>query len=249
MQARGRGPGGRLGGRIDGGGVAGDGEKGRGDERPATGMESDGEVHGVMLAHPTGAGNSVNRAPAPARYDRDSAIRLRNTVLTLLVLLLAAAFAAYALVTRRRHLRLRAACHAAFDDVYATVTPLPGFEMAYSYGEPVFQVAFASKADLQAAADANAAFLRAIDALCKDRGRKRQFKAQRSVFFQHPDKDEPVIATHCCDAMRAQVGKAVAYEPRQRAYGLKTSKIGTPALPIAHCPWCGSVLPPESAAD
>lgn len=165
--------------------------------------------------------------------------------MTLLVLLLAAAFVAYAVVTRRRHLRLRTACNAAFDDAYASVTPTPGFEMGYSYGEPVFQVAFASKADLQAAAAANTAFLHAIDALCKDRGRKRQFKAQRSVFFQHPDEDEPLVA-HCCDAMRAQIGKTVAYEPRLRAYGLKTSKVGTPALPIAHCPWCGSGLPPQS---
>ena len=166
--------------------------------------------------------------------------------MTLLVLLLAIAFAAYAIVTRRRHLRLRAACNAAFDAAYAPIAPTPGFEMAYSYGEPVFRVGFASRADLQAAADANAAFLHAIDALCKDRGRKRQFKAQRSVFFQHPEEDEQVLVTHCCDAMRAQVGKAVAYSPETRAYGLKTSKVGTPALPIAHCPWCGSALPPES---
>ena len=167
--------------------------------------------------------------------------------MTLLVLLLAIAFVAYAVVTRRRHLRLRAACNTAFDAAYAPVSPTPGFEMAYSYGEPVFRVGFASKADLQAAAEANAAFLRAIDELCKDRGRKRQFKAQRSVFFQHPEQDEPVVA-HCCDAMRAQVGKAVAYSPEKRAYGLKTSTVGTPALPIAHCPWCGSRLPPSNDA-
>ena len=164
--------------------------------------------------------------------------------MTLLVLLLAVAFAAYAVVARRRHLRLRAACSAAFDAAYAAVSPTPAFEMAYSYGEPVFRVAFASKAGLQAAAEANSAFLRAIDELCKDRGRKRQFKAQRSVFFQHPEEDEPVV-THCCDTMRAQVGRAVAYSPQTRAYGLKTSRVGTPALPIAHCPWCGSTLPPE----
>ena len=166
--------------------------------------------------------------------------------MTLLVLLLAIAFVVYAVVTRRRHLHLRAACNAAFDAAYAPVAPTPGFEMAYSYGEPVFRVGFASKADLQAAAGANATFLRAIDELCKHRGRKRQFKAQRSVFFQHPEEDEQVLVTHCCDAMRAQVGKAIAYSPETRAYGLKTSRVGTPALPIAHCPWCGSALPPES---
>ena len=166
--------------------------------------------------------------------------------MTLLVLLLATAFVAWAVTTRRRHLRLQAACRAAFDAAYAPVTPTPTFEMAYSYGEPVFQVGFASKAELQAAAGANAAFLGVIDELCKDRGRKRQFKAQRSVFFQHPPEPEPVSA-HCCEAMRAQVGKAIAYAPEQRTYWLKTSTVGTPALPIAHCPWCGSALPPEAA--
>jgi hypothetical protein len=149
---------------------------------------------------------------------------------------------AWAVVDRRRHARLKAACVAAFEHAYSLVSPRPGFEMGYSYGEPVFQLRFASRADIQAAAAANAAFLAAIDALCKDRGRKRQFKAQRAVFFQHPADDEPVVA-HCCDAMRAQVGKAVAYEPAQRAYGLKTSIIGTPVVPISHCPWCGVSLP------
>lgn len=153
--------------------------------------------------------------------------------------------AGYAVHARRRHTRLRADCIAAFERIYETTAPRPAFDMGYSYGEPVFQVRFASRADQQAAADVNAAFLGAIDALCKDRGRKRQFKAQRAVFFQHPDADAPVVA-HCCDAMRAQVGSLVAYSPEARAYGLKTSKIGTPALPIAHCPWCGAGLPPRS---
>ena len=152
---------------------------------------------------------------------------------------------AWIVVDRRRHTRLKTACVAAFEHAYALVSPRPGFEMAYSYGEPVFQLQFASKADMQAAADANAAFLAAIDALCKDRGRKRQFKAQRAVFFQHPAEDEPLVA-HCCDAMRAQVGKAVAYDSAQRAYGLRTSVIGTPVVPISRCPWCGSLLPPSS---
>jgi hypothetical protein len=115
--------------------------------------------------------------------------------------------------------------------------------MGYSYGEPVFKVEFVSKTAQAAAADANAAFLQAIDTLCKDRGRKRQFRAQRAVFFQHPGDGEPA-ATHCCDAMRAQVGRAIVYADNVKAYGLKTSAAGTPALPIAHCPWCGSTLPP-----
>ncbi len=165
--------------------------------------------------------------------------------MTFLALLLLAALAGCAVFARRRHLRLRAACAAAFESAYAATRPAPRFAMAYSYGEPVFEVAFASRADLQAAADANAAFLQAIDVLCKDSGRRRQFKAQRSVFFQHPAADEPVVR-HCCDAMRAEIGRTIAHEPAQRRYGLKTSQIGTPVLPIAHCPWCGSPLPPAA---
>lgn len=151
--------------------------------------------------------------------------------------------AGYVVFDRRRHLRLKAACTAAFEQAYAGVAPRPSFEMGYSYGEPVFKIEFASKAAQLAAADANAAFLQSIDALCRDRGRKRQFKAQRAVFFQHPGDDQPVVA-HCCDTMRAQVGRTIAYADNVRAYGLMTSIVGTPALPIAHCPWCGSTLPP-----
>ena len=151
---------------------------------------------------------------------------------------LIAAIATYAIFARRRHVQLRDACTMAFDAAYATTVPTPAFEMGYSYGEPVFQVAFGSKAAMQAAASANASFLAAIDVLCKDRGRKRQFKAQRAVFFQHPAEDDPVVA-HCCDAMRAQVGKAVAFDAATRRYGLRT-----PALSISHCPWCGASLPP-----
>lgn len=150
--------------------------------------------------------------------------------------------AGYVVFDRRRHLRLKAACTAAFEQAYAAVTPRPTFEMGYSYGEPVFKIEFASKADQAAAADANAAFLQAIATLCKDRGRKRQFKAERAVFFQHPGDDEPVVA-HCCDAMRAQVGRTIVYADNLKSYGLRTSIVGTPALPIAHCPWCGSALP------
>jgi hypothetical protein len=163
--------------------------------------------------------------------------------LTLIVPLLLVALAAYAIAARRRHRRLKAACTDAFERCYATTAPRPAFEMAYSYGEPVFQVGFGSRAAREAAAEANAAFLRAIDELCKDRGHKRAFKAQRAVFFQHPELDEPVVR-HCCDTMRAQVDRTIAYSKEARAYGLKTSKVGTPALPIARCPWCGSALPP-----
>ncbi len=158
---------------------------------------------------------------------------------------LIAAVVTYLIFERRRHARLRDACAMAFNAAYAHTTPLPGFEMSYSYGEPVFQVVFVSKDAMQAAAAANASFLAAIDVLCQDRGRKRQFKAQRAVFFQHPEGDKPVVV-HCCDAMRAQVGRAVAYSDNTRTYGLKTSNVGTPALPIAHCPWCGVSLAPPS---
>ena len=158
---------------------------------------------------------------------------------------LIAAVITYLIFERRRHARLRAACAMAFDAAYADTTPVPGFEMSYSYGEPVFQVAFASKDAMQAAAAANASFLAAIDVLCKDRGRKRQFKASRAVFFQHPEEAKPVVV-HCCEAMRAQVGRTVAYDDDARAYGLKPARAGVPALPIAHCPWCGVSLTPPS---
>jgi hypothetical protein len=146
---------------------------------------------------------------------------------------------------RRRHVRLKLACTAAFEQAYATTSPRPSFEMSYSYGEPVFKVEFASKEAAQAAAGANAAFLQAIDALCRDRGRKRQFKAQRAVFFRHPSDEEAEIV-HCCDTMRAQVGRTIVYADNVKTYGLKTSIVGTPALPIAHCPWCGVRLLPAA---
>lgn len=151
--------------------------------------------------------------------------------------------AGYAVFDRRRHARLKAACTAAYATTYAATATPPSFEMGYSYGEPVFKIEFASKEALQAAADANAAFLRSVAVLCKDSGRKRQFKADRAVFFQHSGADE-LVAAHCCDTLRAQLGRTIVYAPNVRSYGLRTSIVGTPALPIAHCPWCGSSLPP-----
>jgi hypothetical protein len=166
--------------------------------------------------------------------------------LTTVVLLVCLLLTVYAVLARRRHLRLKAACEAVFERCYAATSPRPRFEMSYSYGEPTFLVQFASKADAAAAATANQAFLREIDELCKDRGRKRQFKATRSVFFRHPaDPDEAKIV-HCCEAMRAQLGRTIAYSENTHTYGLATSKIGTPPLAIAHCPWCGSALPPSA---
>jgi hypothetical protein len=161
--------------------------------------------------------------------------------LILLVACLLLAIAAWAVFARRRHMRLKAACAAAFEQAYSSTSPKPAFEMGYSYGEPVFQVMFAARDGMQAAAGANTAFLRAIDALCSDRGRKRQFKAQRSVFFQHASEDEPAVR-HCCATMRAQVDRTVAYSAAAGAYGLKTPD-ATPPLAIAHCPWCGASLP------
>ncbi len=163
--------------------------------------------------------------------------------MTLVALLVFLLLAAYALLARRRHLRLKAACDAAFERCYGATSPRPSQEMSYSYGEPVFLVQFASREDASAAADANAAYLRAIGELCAKRGRKRQFKAERSVFFRHPTDDEPIVR-HCCDAMRAQVGQAITYADGAKQYGLRTSKVGTPPLAIAHCPWCGSAVPP-----
>ena len=165
--------------------------------------------------------------------------------MTYLIACLLLAVAGYAVFARRRHQRLQADCTAAFERAYAASSPRPAFEMAYSYGEPVFQVQFESRDAMQAAAATSAVFLRDIDEICKRRGRKRQFKAERAVFFQHPGDDEPVVL-HCCDTMRAQVGRTIAYAEGARAYGLKTSIVGTPPLAIACCPWCGSTLPPAS---
>lgn len=162
--------------------------------------------------------------------------------MTALFAVLLLLIAGYVVFDRRRHARLQAACTAAWAQAYAGTVPRPSFEMGYSYGEPVFKIEFASKAAVAAAADANAAFLQSIDALCKDRGRKRRFQARRAVFFRHPDDDGPAVA-HCCDAMRAQVGRTIVYADNVKTYGLKTSIVGTPALPIAHCPWCGTALP------
>ena len=168
--------------------------------------------------------------------------------MTALFACLLLAIVAYAVFARRRHVRLQADCTTAFEQTYATTSPRPALEMAYSYGEPVFQVKFASRDAMQAAAEPNAAFLRVIDALCKGRGRKRQFKAQRAVYFQHPQEDEPVV-THCCETMRAQVGRTIAFSEGARAYGLKTSIVGTPPVAIACCPWCGTrlVVDPDRA--
>jgi hypothetical protein len=166
--------------------------------------------------------------------------------LTTVVLLVCLLLTVYAVLARRRHLRLKTACAAAFERCYAATSPRPLLEMSYSYGEPAFLVQFASKADASAATDANQAFLREIGELCKGRGRKRQFKAERSVFFRYPaDPDEARVA-HCCEAMRAQIGRTIAYSENTRTYGLNTSKVGTPTLAIAHCPWCGSALPPAA---
>jgi hypothetical protein len=164
--------------------------------------------------------------------------------LTTVILLVCLLLTAYAVLARRRHLRLKAACVAAFERCYAAASPRPHFEMSYSYGEPAFLVQFASKAEASAAADANAAFLRKIGELCENRGRKRQFKAERSVFFRYPADPDEAKVRHCCETMRAQVGHAIAYSENTQTYGLRTSKVGTPALVIGHCPWCGTALPP-----
>lgn len=166
--------------------------------------------------------------------------------MTTLVLLVCLLLTVYAVLARRRHLRLKAACATAFERCYAAASPRPRFEMSYSYGEPAFLVQFASKADAATSAEANQAFLREIDELCKDRGRKRQFKASRSVFFRHPVDPDEARVVHCCEAMRGQLGRAIAYSEKTRTYGLGTSRVGTPPLAIAHCPWCGSALPPAA---
>jgi hypothetical protein len=156
--------------------------------------------------------------------------------------------AAYAVFGRRRHVRLKAGCCAAFEHAYAATSPPPALEMAYSYGEPVFTVQFAARADMQAAAAANAAFLSAIDELCRHRGRKRRpFKAERAVLFRYPAEDVPPVG-HCCATMQAQVTRTIAYAETSRMYGLKPANAGGAVVAIACCPWCGSALPPAQAS-
>jgi hypothetical protein len=48
--------------------------------------------------------------------------------------------------------------------------------------------------------------------------------------------------------MRAQLKQTIAYSSEARVYGIRTSNIGTPAVPISRCPWCGSNLPPTQEA-
>jgi hypothetical protein len=170
--------------------------------------------------------------------------------LTFALLTLLLVLAAYAVFGRRRHVRLKRECLAALTRIYASTSPAPSFEMSYSYGEPVFQVRFASQGAMAAAADAgaNAAFVQAIAELCKDRGRNRRFNAERAVFFEHPPVDaRPVV--HCCARMQAQADLAdrpdalISYSASANAYGLRARARGTGAVAIAFCPWCAAPLP------
>lgn len=159
---------------------------------------------------------------------------------------------AYAVIERQRHVRLKAGCRAAFTRIYASSSPTPTFVMAYSYGEPLFQIRFASQADMAADAVANGAFLRAIDDLCKNRGRKRRpFKAERAVFFSHSQNDavpQHVSVIHCCSQMQSQAdlvspASLISYSTSSRAYGLSVHDGGDSSATISFCPWCGSKLP------
>ena len=158
--------------------------------------------------------------------------------------------AAYAALSRRRHVRLKSACLAAFARSYASTSPTPTFEMAYSYGEPTFQIGFPSQAAMAAAgeAGANGAFLRAIDELCKDRGRRRRpFKAERAVYFTHPPVARPDRKIHCCARMQAQAdlvaasGRWISYSTRSDEYALGRDAAGG-GVAIEFCPWCGTRL-------
>ncbi len=89
---------------------------------------------------------------------------------------------------RRRHLRLKSACEAAFSRVYATHPSPPSFEMSYSYGYPAFKITFESKLQLETATHTgiNKEFKREINALCKGLGSKeRPFTADSGVFFTY----------------------------------------------------------------
>ena len=171
--------------------------------------------------------------------------------MTILFLCILLALAAYAAFARHRHVRLRADCVAAFTRTYASTSPPPAFEMAYSYGVPVFEVHFASQADRSAAvaAGTNDAFLRAIGGVCRHRGSKRQpFDAKRAVFFNCPPEeasDEPEPVAHCCARMKSELAehpdRLVVHPMRSGEYGLRTHDAGG-IVAIAFCPWCGSDL-------
>jgi len=171
--------------------------------------------------------------------------------LTYAFLFLFLLLAAYAALSRRRHVRLKSACLAAFARSYASTSPTPTFEMAYSYGEPTFQIGFPSQAAMAAAgeAGANGAFLRAIDELCKDRGRRRRpFKAERAVYFTHPPVARPDRKIHCCARMQAQAdlvaasGRWISYSTRSDEYALGRDAAAGGGVAIEFCPWCGTRL-------
>lgn len=126
--------------------------------------------------------------------------------------------------------------------------------MAFSYGEPTFRIQFASQADMAAHADANHGFLLAIDELCRSTGRKdRPFKAQRAVFFTHPEKEEVRRAVHCCAQMHAQANQAspafISYSAGSRAYELLAHDADGSRLRLIFCPWCGTKLPALHLAE
>ncbi len=168
--------------------------------------------------------------------------------MTTVVLLVCLLLTAYAVLARRRHLRLKAACEAAFVRCYAATSPRPLFEMSYSYGEPVFLAQFASKGDAADAGAANSAFLQEIGVLCASRGRRRRpFQAERAVFFRFPPDPDAARVVHCCSRMQAQVDlgdgpSALIVTTAMNAYRLRTRERGASAVPIDFCPWCGTGL-------
>jgi hypothetical protein len=98
---------------------------------------------------------------------------------------------------RMRHARLKSACQAAFDRIYASQSPVPKLHVSYSYGFPAFQVMFNSKPALETAAAAglNRSFTQEIAALCKDRGSKSTpFDADNAVFFTYEGWLEEQVA-------------------------------------------------------
>lgn len=100
---------------------------------------------------------------------------------------------------RRRHLRLKSECEAAFSRIYATYPSPPSFEMSYSYGYPAFKITFESKLQLETATytGINKAFKREINALCKELGSKeRPFTADSGVFFTYQDTSQNPKKSH-----------------------------------------------------
>ena len=85
-----------------------------------------------------------------------------------------------------RHAVLNRACRAAFANAFSQ-EPVPTYKLGYSYGVPVFCIAFRSESDyLQARTSGRTdSFVSSIQGLCEARfgSRERPYEASRAVEF------------------------------------------------------------------